>query len=182
MTSLVTLLRIAPREGHEVRSEGARTEHNHPRWSGRRAHVVDWSPRDATIILVRHTGGRTLVRWQAGDGWNASMALQGQSCYGTMAQRWNLRSPPVHPRAPPIMVSPHSQQARRQRWSVFDTITRTTFDGLIAQVSRAYTGHVSVEPDAKNRRGTTFFDDQFASLQESVKLAELRDYRATANY
>ncbi len=114
-------------------------------------------PKGCTIISARGTVGKLAMA-------GMPMAFN-QSCYGL----WP--SDGVSFRHLYLLV--HTAVAALQQkthGSVFDTITRTTFDGLIV---------ISPPPNvlsAFEERVAPFFDASFASLQESVKLAELRDY------
>ena len=114
-------------------------------------------PKGCTIISARGTVGKLAMA-------GMPMAFN-QSCYGL----WP--SDGISFRHLYLLV--HTAVAALQQkthGSVFDTITRTTFDGLIV---------ISPPPNvlsAFEERVAPFFDASFASLQESVKLAELRDY------
>ena len=114
-------------------------------------------PKGCTIISARGTVGKLAMA-------GMPMAFN-QSCYGL----WP--SDGISFRHLYLLV--HTAVAALQQkthGSVFDTITRTTFDGLIV---------ISPPPNvlsAFEERVAPFFDASFASLHESVKLAELRDY------
>ena len=114
-------------------------------------------PKGSTIISARGTVGKLAMA-------GMPMAFN-QSCYGL----WP--SDGISFRHLYLLV--HTAVAALQQkthGSVFDTITRTTFDGLIV---------ISPPPNvlsAFEERVAPFFDASFALLQESVKLAELRDY------
>ena len=114
-------------------------------------------PKGCTIISARGTVGKLSMA-------GMPMAFN-QSCYGlwpsdgTSFRHLYLL---VHTAVAALQQKTHG--------SVFDTIIRTTFDGLIV---------VSPPPNvlsAFEERVAPFFEKSFASLQESVKLAELSDY------
>ena len=114
-------------------------------------------PKGCTIISARGTVGKLAMAGTA-------MAFN-QSCYGLLPGDGKsfgyLRL---------LLQTAVAQLQQRTHGSVFDTITRATFDGLIVvkpkgDVVSAF--EVVVAP---------LLDVLLASLQESSKLAELRDY------
>ena len=114
-------------------------------------------PKGCTIISARGTVGKLAMAGNA-------MAFN-QSCYGLLPGDGKsfgyLRL---------LLQAAVAQLQQRTHGSVFDTITRATFDGLIVakpkgDVVSAF--EVVVAP---------LLDALLASLQESSKLAEMRDY------
>jgi len=114
-------------------------------------------PKGCTIISARGTIGKLAMA-------GMPMAFN-QSCYGLLPRDGkSFRY---------LYLLAHTMVAELQRkthGSVFDTITRTTFDGLMV---------VTPPPNvlwAFEELVAPFFDLMLSSLQESVKLAKLRDY------
>ena len=109
-------------------------------------------PKGCTIISARETVGKLAMAGTA-------MAFN-QSCYGLLPGDGKsfgyLRL---------LLQAAVAQLQRRTHGSVFDTITRATFDGLIV-----------AKPKGDVVSAFEALDVLLASLQESSKLAEMRDY------
>ena len=114
-------------------------------------------PRGCTIISARGTIGKLAMA-------GMPMAFN-QSCYGLWPRDGNSFRY-LHLLAHTVVA----ELQRRTHGSVFDTITRATFDRLMIVSPRSSVLLAFEELVAP------FFDLLLASLQESVKLAELRDY------
>lgn len=114
-------------------------------------------PKGCTIISARGTVGKLAMA-------GTPMAFN-QSCYGLLpsddASFCHLHL---------LMQTIVANLQQRTHGSVFDTITRATFDGLLVAKPA---GDVVSSFEAVV---TPIFDLLLASLQESSKLAEMRDY------
>lgn len=114
-------------------------------------------PKGCTIISARGTVGKLAMA-------GVSMAFN-QSCYGLMP---GDGSSFCHLHL--LMQTAVADLRQRTHGSVFDTITRATFDGLLvalppSEIIMSFESAVA-----------SLFDLLLASLQESSKLAEMRDY------
>jgi type I restriction enzyme, S subunit len=114
-------------------------------------------PKGCTIISARGTVGKLAMA-------GIPMAFN-QSCYGLMPGDGRSFCY-LHL----LMQTAVADLQQRTHGSVFDTITRSTFDGLLVALppSEAVMSFESVVG--------SLFDLLLASLQESWKLAEVRDY------
>ena len=114
-------------------------------------------PKGCTIISARGTVGTLAMA-------GVPMAFN-QSCYGLMPGDGRSF---CHLHL--LMQITVAELQQRTHGSVFDTITRATFDGLLVVIppSEAVKSFETVV--------SSLFDLLLASLQESVKLAEMRDY------
>lgn len=114
-------------------------------------------PKGCTIISARGTVGKLAMA-------GMDMAFN-QSCYGLLPDDGISFSYLYL-----LMETSVGALQQRTHGSVFDTITRTTFDGLMvvspqSDVVSAFEGVVA-----------PFFNVMLATLLESAKLAEIRDY------
>jgi type I restriction enzyme, S subunit len=114
-------------------------------------------PKGATIISARGTVGKLAMA-------GMPMAFN-QSCYGLLPADGHSFGY-LHL----LMQTAVAVLQQRTHGSVFDTITRATFDGLL--VAQPQSDVVS----AFNVVVSPLFDLLLAALQESSKLAEMRDY------
>ncbi len=114
-------------------------------------------PKGCTIISARGTVGKLAMAGQP-------MAFN-QSCYGLLPAD-GASFTYLHL----LTQTAVSGLKQRTHGSVFDTITRATFDGLLVVAPTA--GIVSSFEEI----AAPLFDVVLASCQESAKLAEVRDY------